>query len=293
MKDIRKIKKYALLAAAASALAAPSAMAANSFYAPGDLVLFFQKEGSSNTVYANLGNTAVFRGASAGADAPSQLNFLDLSTTLTSAFGAGWASDPSIYGGLAAVWGTSATNLSLQNGDPNRTLYVSSPRDSVGTTGQASSVGWDLSLAGNTAMTTAASNINAQNNAFENNYDALTTVSLTSVSLIDDQNPFLAPGIQGNAFNTFAGGVQQKGSAVTIGSFGDAGEAEFALDLYRILGRNDVSGQVGGDVRVGSYEGTILVGTNGLVSFVPEPSSFTLIGLGAGALVLRRRRNRA
>src|ERR1035437_10340597 len=126
------IKHFALLVASSSLLAAVSASAANTFYAPGDLVLFFQQAGGSNTVYADLGNAATqFRGATAGADSTTtRLNFLDLNTTLTSAFGAGWASDPTVYAGLGGVYSTNNTSSALVNGDPYRTLYVSAPRDS-------------------------------------------------------------------------------------------------------------------------------------------------------------------
>lgn len=293
-----KLTRRLLSAAVPFLLTALPAGAANTFYAPGDLVLFFQQEGGSNTVYANLGNTAnLYRGGQAGTggsdNSLTQTNFLNLNTTLTSAFGAGWASDPSVYAGLAGVWGTSATNGSLQNGDPHRTLYVSAARDSIATIGEANSVGWDLSLGGDTAMSSGANGITLQNNAFENNYDALTTVSLNTVSQIDNMNPFSSPGIQGNAFqNTFAGGVQQRGSAGDFGNVDGVGTVEFALDLYRILARNNVSGQVGGTNRVGSFEGTVTVNSNGQVSFlVPEPSSAVLSGLAAGALLLRRRRS--
>jgi hypothetical protein len=290
------IKRSALLVAASSLLAAYSASAANTYYAPGDLVLYFQQEGGTNTVYANLGNAAtLYRGSAAGTAGDNALtkgNILNLNTTLTSAFGAGWASDTSVYAGLAGVWGTSQTITTLQDGDPHRTLYVSASRNGVGTVGTPDSTAWDLTLAGNTTMTAGATGIQTQNNAFENNYDVQATVSLAAVSLIDEQNPFLAAGVQGNAFGAFAGGVQQRGTAGTIGTFDGVGSVEYALDLYRILGRNNVSGQVGGDLRVGSFEGTVVVGSNGQVSFlVPEPSTIALSGLAAAALMLRRRRS--
>ena len=258
-------------------------------------MLFFQQAGGSNTVYADLGNAAGYRGAAAGPDASPgipNINFLNISTALVSAFGAGWASDPTIYAGLAGVWGTSATSNTLQNGDPQRTLYVSSPRNSVATVGTANSTSWDLTLAGNTAMTSGASGIQAQNNVFATQYDAQVAVATVDISTIDNQNPFLTGGIQGAAFNgAFSGGVQQQGSASTFGTFGDAGSTEFALDLYRIVAKTGISGEVAGDLRVGSFEGTVTVGSNGMVSFIPEPSSLALGGLALGALALRRRRS--
>lgn len=263
--------------AAALGLAAffcESAAAQNTNYTPGDLVLFFQKEGSTNTIYVSLGNTAtVFRGAAAGPDAANLVDFLNINSELTAAFGAGWASDPQVYAGLAGVWGTSTTSSLLQNGDPHRTLYVSSPRIGAGTVGAANSTAWDLSIAGNNAMTTGANGITSMNAPFEGNYTTTAAVSPTAVSFIDDKNP-VSGGVQGNAFdNTFAGGVQQAGSASSWGSFGAAGSVEFALDLYRILAKNNISGQVGGDLRLGSYEGTITVNSSGQVSFIAQGSA--------------------
>lgn len=299
MKRIKSKLRVLALAAGSLAITALSANAANSFYAPGDLVLFFQQEGGTNTVYANLGNAAtLYRGAATGVDVASNFNFLDINATLVSAFGAGWATDTTLYAGLAAVWGTSSSSTTLQNGDPHRTLYVSSARNSVGTLGSANSTGWDLGLAGDTAMSNGATGIATQNNVFENNYNVAQTVSPTSTSGIDNANPFSSPGIQGPAFNAFSGGVQQVGSASTIGAFGGAGTAEFALDLFRIQAKNNIAGQVGNGetLRLGTYEGSVTVNTNGQVSFVtsavPEPSTYALMGVSALVIgfVVRRRR---
>ena len=270
--------KLFLAGAMALGLAAP-AMAVNSHYAPGDLVLTFQKVGSTNTVYADLGSAAAaFRGSAAGPDAANLVNFLDLGATLTNAFGAGWASDPDVFAGLSGVFATSSTTNTVVNGDPARTLYVSSPRTDVGTVGTANSTAWVV--LGNTDMTNAAADIQAQNNVFGDldsiayyGYDAQVIISTTDISLIDDKQPvttFQGTNIQQLAFRAFDGGVQQAGAAGSFGSFGAAGSVEFALDLYRIVGKTGLAGEVAGVLRNGSFEGTVTVNGSGMVSFVAQ-----------------------
>jgi hypothetical protein len=202
---------------------------------------------------------------------------VDVSAVLTSAFGSGWADDPEIYAGLAGVWGSSNSSNVLQNQDPHRTIYASSPRTSVGTVGQPGSLLWDVTEAGNGALTGASNNIISQNNVLENSYTTKAAVSPSGVTKIPENNPFISVplGIQGLAFNLFQSGVQQRGSETSFGTFGAAGSVEFALDLNRILGKNNVAGQVGGTLSVGSFEGTVTVGTDGQVSFITQGSGGT------------------
>lgn len=248
--------------------------AQNPFFAPGDLVLFFQKPGDDDIVMVGLGNTAtLYRGSAAGPTADRQaLNIVNISAALTTAYGAGWATDPDIYSGLAGALSasTSTTLQAINNGDQKRTLYTSRARNSVGTLGQVNSSPWDLTLAN--SSTGGATAIVAMGNIFEVNYTTQVAISPTSVSSIETDNPFLVPGTQATAFNAFQGGVQQVGSATAIGTFGPAGPVEFALDLNRIVPLNDgdTTGEVSGVKHIGSYEGTIVVGTDGNVSFITQ-----------------------
>ncbi|MFA7345271.1 MAG: PEP-CTERM sorting domain-containing protein [Terrimicrobiaceae bacterium] len=298
MKLIKSKLRVLALAAGSLAISALSANAANSFYTPGDLVLYFQQEGDTDTVYVSLGNTAtVFRNATSDI-----LNTIDISTQLNAAFGASWASATNLYMGVAGVWGTSATSPTLQNGDPHRTLYVGQSRSGVGTVGTANSTGYTVNTSNN--MDTGAKGIRDMNIPFDdatgaNSYNAAVVVSPTSVSAIDETNPFLAPGQQGDAFGIFGGGVQQVGTAGTFAaSFGAESNVEFALDLYRIQARNDVSGQYGegAAIRTGTYEGSLTLDSTGNVSFiaaVPEPSTYALFGsaaLAIGFIAVRRRK---
>lgn len=291
----RNLATILLASASILTLAATPVQAANTFYDPGDLILFFQKPGSNNTVYVSLGNAANnYRGLVAGTTGDYALHktdILNINSTLTSAFGPGWASDAGIYAGVVAAR-SSSTGTQVFGGDQTRTVYASKAREGVGTVGVANSQAWDFTLA--SANTAAATNIVALGSNLENNTDEPSDIVTVDISTIDNQNPFVAPGIQDTAFNAFQGGVQQAGGAGTFGTFDGVGDVEFALDIYRITPRanEDTAGEVAGVPKVGSFEGTLVVGSNGSVSYlVPEPSSVALTGLAGLALALRRRRH--
>jgi hypothetical protein len=246
--------------------------AQNTFFDTGDLILFFQKPGDDDTLYVGLGAArTLYRGTEAGPTADRQaLNIVNINSALTTAYGAGWASDTGIYAGLAACRSTS-TGIQVFEGDQTRTVYVSRPRNAVGTLGQRNSTAWDLTSVGN--LTGSATPIvSSLSNDLETNYLTQVATAPLATSKIDDTNPFSSPGIQGNAFTQFVGGVQQAGSAASFGTFGPAGSVEFALDLNRIVPRvdSDTTGEVSGVRFIGSYEGTVVVGTNGSVSFITQ-----------------------
>jgi len=304
MKQIKTKLRVLALAAGSLAITMVGANAQNTHYAAGDLVLYFQQEGSSNTVYADLGNAStVFRGAATGPDAANALNIINISAQLNSAFGASWATATNLYMGVAGVVGTSATSVVLTNLDPQRTLYVGASRAGAGTIGTANSTGY--SVPGNTDMTVGAGNIDAMMLPFAdstgaNGYNAAAVVSTSSsTSAIAVQNPFLAAGLQGTAFVIFGGGVQQVGGTIASGtSFGSVSNVSFAVDLYRIEAKNNISLPVtqvglGETLRAGTYEGTITLDNAGSVSFqaIPEPSTYALFGisaLGIGFILARR-----
>lgn len=296
MKFTKRLQS--LLPAFALLTSAGYSEAANTLFNPGDLILFFQKPGSNNTVYVGLGSAAtLYRGSAAGTAgdaALSNTNIVNINSTLTSAFGAGWASDTSLFAGLAAVRSTSPSTTLVIDGDPARTLYASQARQSVGSIGSASSEAWDFTTAG---FSGPAGGITALGTPFDTlASDANAAILTVDISTIDDQNPINSgPGgtyLQPSAFSAFPGGVQQQGSADAFGSYDGVGQVEFALDLYRILPRTTAPGQITGPDKIGSFEGTVTVGSDGNVAFlVPEPSSMTLAGLAGLVLVTRRRRS--
>jgi hypothetical protein len=279
------------------AFASIPTQAANSFFNTGDLIITFQKPGDSDTVYVAMGSAPLlYRGSSAGTAgdyALTKSNIVNISTTLEQAFGPGWASDIQIY--MGAVAARSSSGSGVVNGDHARTMYASRPRSVPGTVGAAESAAWDMRLTG--ANTTGSNNIVQLGNNLETNTTLVAEVLPTTISQIDDKNPFLsvALGIQELAYGAFNGGVQQRGSASQFGSMGGIDNIEFALDLYRIpeFDDSETSGiEVSGTKRLGSFEGTLVLTSDGNISYlVPEPSAVTLAGLAGLALTLRRRRN--
>ena len=141
----------------------------------------------------------------------------------------------------------------------------------MSTLGARDSDAWNLFPG---SLTGPASDIVSLTNNFATRLTGLNQGVLnTTLSSIDDFNPFLSGSIQGAAFSAFAGGVQQVGSASVFGTFGPAGQVEFALDLNRLVPDETVSmNEIAGQALFGSYEGTVTVGTNGTVAFITQGS---------------------
>lgn len=258
-----------LVATVSLLLVSGAALAQNPNYTVGDLVLFFQNPGgevgTDQQVFASLGNTAlVFRDASPGSTLS---NIININTELTAAFGAGWAGETTLFGGLGGVWGTSTLGTQLQNGDPQRTIYTSQSRSSIGTVGAQNSAGYSVGADG--TMTSIANSVTIQNNILEVNGTGRTAIVPVppSGTSIANQNP-----AGGNGWNNNipAPGVQQQGQTGTFGTFGTISNVQFMWDLYRIQARDNITGQFGfGDgIRQGEYLGTIVLDGAGNVSFV-------------------------
>jgi hypothetical protein len=249
--------------------------AQNTNYANGDLVLFFQNPGgttgSTNQFFANLGITAtVFRQSYVAQT--NLVNFTNIGTQLTAAFGSNWANITTLWGGAGGVRSANEFSTNLFNGDPARTIYTTARRLGIGTVGALNSEAINIDSDAFASSTAAA--IISQNNILE-------TRATTAVATIPDDgtgasiagiNP-----IEGNSWSDNISGnrVQQQGQSGNYGSYGSISNVEFMWDLYRVQARNDVAGQYGfgQSTLSGLYLGTLTLDSTGNVSFVTK--SFT------------------
>jgi hypothetical protein len=265
-------------------------MAQNLNYAPGDIVLFFQQFGGTNTVALNVGAATTFRDATSNI-----LNIANIGAQLSNGitgFGASWYDSTSLWWGAAGVRSNSTSSTTVTNGDGGRTLYVSRDRTAVGTGGVSSSTAWSVGTDG--AMTTAANNIISLVNRMETIATTTTLIEGTPSSNIDNQNLFNILGTPTTSFGTFtSGGVQGDFGVGSFGSYGGL-TAEGALDLYRILAVNPSGTVETGTVRAGQFQGTFVIEQDGDISYiaaVPEPATMVAgLALGAVATLTRRRR---
>lgn len=272
--------------------AAPAGAQNNPNYAPGDLLLFFQQFGGTQTVMANLGAATTYRDATGPL-----LNIINIGGALTGAtpaganFGATWYDDPSIFWGLAGVRSNSTSTTTVTGGDPGRTLYVSRERASLGTEGFAFATPW--TVGGDTAMTTAANNIIQQVNRMETSSTTITLVDPTAFSNVDGQNLFNITGTPTTSFGTFtSGGVQGDFGPGSLGTFGGVA-AEAGLDLFRLLAVSPAGTVEPGTLRTGQYQGTFVIDQAGSVSYiapVPEPATLSLLAASVIIGLARRRR---
>lgn len=283
----------ALAVAAASVIAGATAQAQNTTYAPGDIVLFFQQFGGSNTVMVNVGAATTFRDT-----AVNLINIANINAELSSGslgFGATWYDTSTLFWGAAGVFNNSTSTTTVTNGDPGRTLYASRKRAALGTEGAAQSSVWAVDSNG--SMTTGANGIIQMANRMETISLTTTLVEGVASSNIDGQNLFNITGNPTISFGVLpSGGVQGNFDAGSFGTFGGV-SAEAALDLYRILAVSPVGTVIdpGNVNRTGNYQGSFVIDQAGDVSFivnnVPEPSSVMLLGMASliGGCIRRRK----
>ena len=293
----KNILTKAILAAVGVALSATSASAQNANYnqAGGDIVLFAQAFGGSQTLMLNIGTGQAFRDTTTNLIDIKNIGSELAAISAGTSFVGNWYDNPDLYWGVAGVRTNTDSNAAAVNGDGHRTIYTTKERATLGTEGTAGSTTWTIGTNG--VMTSGSSNIINMTNRLETVGTTDRLMEGNGSSNVDNQNPFL--GINpGTAFGGFPGGVVGNFDAGSFGSFGGQ-SAEGALDLYRILASTSAAGTVDvGTLRVGQYQGSFVVDQGGDVSFivapvpVPEPTTMgatLVLGCLAGAMRRRRR----
>ncbi|MDB6172893.1 MAG: sorting protein [Chthoniobacteraceae bacterium] len=256
----QSILTTSILTLAALTLVVCPATAATTAYTAGDLFVGFRKTGATSDYLVDLGQVSQFRDATSGFT----LSIAGINTDLTSLFGAGWKTDPTVFWGLVATSGVTAAG-----GDAANVLYASKPQDPFGTIGTAY-LRDSSSSQGNvrSAISTLGTTYGLQGSTANN------PVGIVQSSSDSASWAAFNPG-GGLSFSYFDG---------LEGNFGN-GTAGTTLDLFRMAPQTPATGVPG------SYEGSFSIDNAGMLNFsIPEPSSALLIGLGAGLLGLRRRR---
>lgn len=262
---MKSLLTMALAGTAGLVLFSSSAMAAWTF-SSADLVIGFQAVGGTGTttnLFFNLGDSYAF----------SQNGTLgtvgNINDDLTATYGANWFSRTDLYFGVFA----NRSNLSPTSDpaglgtDAGRTVYLSSPTVSIGGANLRPTLGNSALGNGTTPYAGLRTNLGGfSETAFGDGVASLnqTTQPVAWSNSWTAWNP-----TPGAAFNVFSGGIQQ--------SFGGGGSSAI-VDIQRMTGGSPTT-----------YVGSVIIGSDGSISAVPETSS-SLLAAAAGALACFRRR---
>jgi len=253
--------KYLLALAATCALGAASANAALVQFSQGDLVMGFRATsgiGAGTTYVVSLGAASAYRDLGAygtldGSNAAT-IDLGDIGADLAAIYGANWSTRTDLFWGVA---GSPSNNVTVA-GDPEDTLYAS----------RTSASAWSI------ASPTTRGNVSTRMVALATAFDAYqSTANSASGAQQSDTDV--------NGWRSFmaAGGVNAP-SNLDFGGFSNIeGNPTQSLNLFRLSDTN------------GTLEGTFSISSGGVVTFVPEPASAMLAGLGSVLLAFRRRRN--
>jgi len=265
---MKKIPFAALLALTGVGLVAQTAHAGTTSYASNgdDLFLGFRQDGNSTAdILIDLGQASLYRGGfSTVIGSQNGIIGTGLGALLTSSFGSGWFTDPTVHWGLTATSGGLSQTAGGVTEFPN-TLYISNPESNSNIpTSQI-----------NATQSTATSAILTM----EGQWVGLATSTGLLNGRVETPSSTSWAGSASNQFN----------DATQFGNFEDNPNASSALDLYRLTRSSNTSSSDG-------LRGTFTINSSGQVTYsaaVPEPTAISLLG-GAGLLLLvRRRRNPA
>lgn len=265
-----------LVMAGISAVAFPANAATT--YAAGDLLLGFRATGgtgSTSTLVVNLGPATALR------DNSGSSSLIDISAALTATYGAGWETRTDLTFGFAGVRSSATVGSTVVDGDPRQAVYLSLPNTTGGVGAQGSG---DPTIAGSTAMTSVAGAVASFGQSFATFGGSTFNGGLAAA--LDTSTA--------NTWEDFTAGASDFSTGTNVEGVAGTSQGRI-LDLYRILGVTAGASPTGA-LRTGSWEGTISLGTNGVVSFdatvaaVPEPSRALLAAFGLTSLMMRRRR---
>ena len=259
------VKSLLLLAAACVVGAAPANAALVSF-AKGDLLMGFRATGGtgSGSVYVvNIGAASDYRDL----NNYGTVNVGNIGDDLAAIYGANWSTRTDLFWGV--IGASSNIGAETVNGDPGRVLYVSTPQITTGDIGTGPS-GLTATQRGD-----VANKVMGMGGAFDN-YNSTSNSPDAAIEGVSDANSWRS--------YLASGGVNTDGGVLDFGAFSQIeGTTNQTLSLFRVFSASTAS----------TYEGEFSLSSNGNLTFVPEPSSAALAGLGTALVAFRRRRRTA
>ena len=249
MKSLRRSPLVLL----AFLIGASGVSAANFTFNNGDIILGFQAsggDGSTKNVFFNLGAGTAHR------DNGNLGNLGNISASLSAAFGNNWFSRTDIHfgaiGNLNFAPNTGIGSMGAVNGDPSRTFYVSRAAATSGSS--LPWTGYNTNPLGTAGSTLAGMEAAIQTLAAESDGAAILDKDLNGTAWANGWSTYNP--VPGSAFTIFNGGIQQ-----TLGGGGNSAR----IDIQRILPTNTGANPTG-TVGTGSYETTIIIGSDGSIT---------------------------
>lgn len=258
--------KSLLLLATACVVGAAPANAALVTFAKGDLLIGFRATsgtGAGSVYVVNAGAAADYRDL----NTYGTVNVGNIGADLASIYGSDWNTRTDLFWG--AIGTSSNISAETVNGDVGRVLYVSQAQITTGDIGTGPS-GLNATQRGD-----VSNKVMAMGGTFDN-YNATTNSPDAAIEGVGDANSWRS--------YLASGGVNTDGGTLDFGAFSQIeGTTNQTLSLFRVFSATTPS----------TYEGEFSLSSNGNLTFVPEPSSAALAGLGTALLVFRRRRRTA